>query len=116
MNSEKILILGAGISGLGAAYSCKQRGVKTIILEKNNTYGGLCGNFTIRGYRFDHFVHFSFTKEKEVIDIFNESTEQIITHISTFYSVGFTNKGFDFTFELGETEPMFAAVDITSGN
>ena len=41
---------------------------------------------------------------------------QIITHISTFYSVGFTNKGFDFTFELGETEPMFAAVDITSGN
>ena len=87
MNSEKILILGAGISGLGAAYSCKQRGVKTIILEKNNTYGGLCGNFTIRGYRFDHFVHFSFTKEKEVIDIFNESTEQIITHISNPYNV-----------------------------
>ena len=87
MNSEKILILGAGISGLGAAYSCKQRGVRTIILEKNNTYGGLCGNFTIRGYRFDHFVHFSFTKEKEVIDIFNESTEQIITHISNPYNV-----------------------------
>ena len=41
---------------------------------------------------------------------------QVLTHITTFYSVGFTNKGFDFTFEMGETEPLFAATDVTSGN
>ena len=41
---------------------------------------------------------------------------QILTHITTYYSVGFTNEGFDFTFEMGETEPMFNTSDVTSGN
>lgn len=84
---NKIIILGAGISGLGAAYSCKQRSRKSIIIEKDNTYGGLCGNFTIQGYRFDRFVHFSFAKEREVLDIFNESAGNIITHIPNPYNI-----------------------------
>lgn len=81
------IILGAGISGLGAAYSFKQAKLQSIILEKDDNYGGLCGNFIINGYRFDRFVHFSFTKKKEVIDIFNESTEQTITHTPNPYNV-----------------------------
>lgn len=81
------IILGAGISGLGAAYSYKNRGYSTIVLEKNRDYGGLCGNFIIDGYTFDRFVHFSFTKKKEVIDIFNESTSKIITHIPNPYNI-----------------------------
>lgn len=60
------IILGAGISGLGAGYSLAQNGNNPIILEKDETYGGLCGNFTIEGFRFDRFVHFSFTKDEKV--------------------------------------------------
>ena len=45
------IILGAGISGLGAGYSLAQNGNNPIILEKDETYGGLCGNFTIEGFR-----------------------------------------------------------------
>ena len=84
---KSTVILGAGISGLGAAYSCKRKGINPIILEKDNTFGGLCGNFTIEDYRFDRFVHFSFAKEKAVVDIFNDSAGEIITHIPNPYNI-----------------------------
>ena len=54
MNNNTI-ILGAGISGLGAAYSLRQKGETPLVLEKDETYGGLCGCFTIDGFTFDRF-------------------------------------------------------------
>ena len=52
------LILGAGISGLAAGQKLKEEGNNFLILEKDNSYGGLCDNFEIDGFRFDRFVHF----------------------------------------------------------
>ena len=75
------LILGAGISGLGASYALKGRGEKSVILEKDNTYGGLCGNITINGFRFDRFVHLSFSTIKEVNDIFSQVEGGIYRHL-----------------------------------
>jgi protoporphyrinogen oxidase len=78
---EKILVLGAGISGLGAAYSAKKQGIgEVLVLEKDSDYGGMCGNFEISGFRFDRFVHLSFTKSDEVKRIFNLSVENTIEH------------------------------------
>ena len=37
----RIVILGAGIAGLGAAYTCKKKEIKPLILEKDNTFGGI---------------------------------------------------------------------------
>lgn len=48
---SQVYILGAGISGLGAGYSLRKRGISSVILEKDITYGGLCGNFEINGFR-----------------------------------------------------------------
>lgn len=59
---KQIVILGAGAAGLGANYSLKQKGYNPIVLEKDETYGGLCGNFMIAGFRFDRFVHFDLPK------------------------------------------------------
>lgn len=61
------LILGAGFAGLGAAYAV---GKNAVIFEKDNTWGGLCGNFEINGFRFDKAVHLSFVKEEVVKQIF----------------------------------------------
>lgn len=87
MNMDKTIIIGAGISGLGAAYACRQKDIRPIILEKDDTFGGLCGCFTIDGFTFDRFVHFSFTKEEEVLKIFNSSAGDIITHIPNPYNI-----------------------------
>lgn len=54
-----ITILGAGISGISAAYHLGLNGKHCVIFEKSDDWGGLCGNFNINGFRFDKFVHLS---------------------------------------------------------
>lgn len=82
-NSPKeIIIIGAGIAGLGASYALRKKGLNPIILEKEKTYGGLCGNFTIaEGFRFDRFIHLSFTIDSNIKEIFNKGAKKILTHI-----------------------------------
>lgn len=82
-----IVILGAGISGLGASYALHQNGTKSVVFEKDDTYGGLCGNFTIDGFRFDRFVHFTFSKDEQVNAIFNASSPEIYRHTPEAYNV-----------------------------
>lgn len=76
-----IIVLGAGIAGLGAAYKLSKNNQRIIILEKDSTYGGLCGNFTIEGFRFDRFVHFSFSENEEVNKIFSAGSPGVYHHI-----------------------------------
>lgn len=45
MEDENIVILGAGIAGISAAYHLKQKNKKVKVFEKDNDYGGLCGGF-----------------------------------------------------------------------
>ena len=44
---KQIVILGAGAAGLGANYSLKQKGYNPIVLEKDETYGGLWAQLQI---------------------------------------------------------------------
>ena len=75
------LILGAGISGLGASYALRKNGEESLILEKNDGIGGLCGCFSIKGFRFDRFIHLSFSTIDEVNDIFSKVEGGILRHI-----------------------------------
>jgi len=68
-------ILGSGIAGISAAYHLEQKGHKCIIYEKDSNWGGLCSNFTLDGFRFDRFVHFSFPKDEYITDIFRKSVD-----------------------------------------
>lgn len=81
------VILGAGIAGLGASYALHQRGEKSVIFEKDDTYGGLCGNFTIDGFRFDRFVHFTFSQNEQVNAIFKASSPEIYRHKPEAYNI-----------------------------
>lgn len=67
----KVMVLGAGIAGLSAAYHLSQKGIPASVFEGQADWGGLCSNFTIDGFRFDKFVHFSFTEDKYVKNIFS---------------------------------------------
>lgn len=84
------IILGAGFAGLGAAHAFTEKGLKCTIIEKDNTFGGLCGNFVIDGFRFDRFVHVSFSKIDEVNKLFWESCggdKGMIKHIPNPYNI-----------------------------
>jgi len=68
-----IAILGAGISGISAGYYLGLKEKKAIIFEKNNSWGGLCDNFTIDGFKFDNAIHLSFSKNIYVNKLFSKS-------------------------------------------
>ncbi|QGZ40168.1 UDP-galactopyranose mutase [Pseudoduganella flava] len=73
MEQVDILILGAGIAGLGAALRARELGRDAVIVEERASAGGLLDNFTIDGFRFDHAVHLSFASEPKVREIFDRT-------------------------------------------
>lgn len=68
------VILGSGIAGISAGYHLEKTGEKVVIFERDNDWGGLCGNFTIDGFRFDRFVHFTFAPDEYIKNLFEESS------------------------------------------
>ncbi|MGD1818750.1 MAG: phytoene desaturase family protein [Pleomorphochaeta sp.] len=54
MKSEKqIIIVGAGLAGLTSAAYLSKEGYKVLLIEKNNTCGGLLSSFNHEGFTFD---------------------------------------------------------------
>ena len=55
---QKILIIGAGVSGLSAGIYAQMNGFQTTIYEMHNIPGGLCTAWRRRGYVFDGAVRY----------------------------------------------------------
>jgi len=66
-----VMILGAGVAGLGAALRARELEVEAVVFEANKSAGGLLDNFEIEGFRFDNAVHLSFATEDRVRKIFD---------------------------------------------
>jgi protoporphyrinogen oxidase len=61
MPKGKIIILGAGLAGLSAAWHLQRRGKEALVLEKEPEPGGLCRSRKVSGFTFDcdgHLLHF----------------------------------------------------------
>src|SRR3989338_9721065 len=61
MAKKRIIILGAGLAGLSAAWHLQKRGVDCQVFEKEPEVGGLCRSKNINGFTFDtsgHLLHF----------------------------------------------------------
>ncbi len=57
----KILILGAGLSGLSTGFFLQERGITPLVFEKSDHPGGLCRSIKQDGFTFDisgHLLHF----------------------------------------------------------
>lgn len=73
---KKVVIIGAGPSGLTAAYELCKIGVKSVVLEKDKVVGGISRTVNYRGYLFDIGGHRFFTKVKAVDDLWREILEE----------------------------------------
>lgn len=61
MKNKKIIILGAGVSGLTAAWHLRKKPLDCVVLEKEPEVGGLCRTKDINRFLFDydgHLLHF----------------------------------------------------------
>ncbi len=57
MNNKKVIIIGAGISGLCAGSYLQMNGYDTEIFEMHNIPGGVCTAWKRKGYTFDFCIH-----------------------------------------------------------
>ncbi len=61
MGKQRILILGAGLTGLSAAWHLQKNGLDCAVFEKENQVGGLCRSIKVKDFIFDcdgHLLHF----------------------------------------------------------
>jgi len=60
-SNKRIIVLGAGVAGLSAAWHLQKNGQDCVIFEKEKEVGGLCRSKQINGFIFDydgHLLHF----------------------------------------------------------
>lgn len=61
MSKKEIVILGAGLAGLSAAWHLQKKAIECFVFEKEPAVGGLCRSKQIKGFIFDcdgHLLHF----------------------------------------------------------
>lgn len=61
MGKRKVLILGAGLAGLSAAWHLQKENIDALVFEKEAEAGGLCRSKNVGGFTFDydgHLLHF----------------------------------------------------------
>jgi Protoporphyrinogen oxidase len=67
-----VVIIGGGPAGLTAAYELSKNDVPAVVLEADNTVGGISRTVKYKGYLFDIGGHRFFTKWDEVNKIWDE--------------------------------------------
>ena len=74
---EKIVVLGAGMAGFGAAHRLHNEGACATLYEKHPYHGGHTASWKFdSGFTFDEGPHVSFTDDKRIQDLLAESVNQ----------------------------------------
>lgn len=79
MKQKKFLILGAGLSGLSAAYFLRENKAKAKIFEKEAKPGGLCRSIKKQGFIFDFSGHLLHFRSKKILSLVKKILEGNIT-------------------------------------
>ncbi len=69
---DSVVVIGAGPSGLTAAYELSRLGVSPTVVEKRDKVGGIARTETYKGFHFDMGGHRFYTKAKEVNQMWAE--------------------------------------------
>lgn len=98
----KNVIIGAGPAGLAAGYELTKNGQKVLIIEKENTVGGLCRTVDYRGYKFDFGGHRFFTKNAEVQEFWQEILGDDLLTRPRLSRIYYRQKFFAYPVKLGD--------------
>ena len=72
MAKKRIIILGAGLAGLSAAWHLQRKGYDCRVFEKEAEVGGLCRSRRINGFVFDYSGHLLHFKHKYTLDLIKD--------------------------------------------
>ena len=69
---SNIVVVGAGFTGLSAAYELAKAGHSVTVLEAEAEIGGLASAFNVGEYKLDRFYHHWFTNDIEVMSLIKD--------------------------------------------
>jgi protoporphyrinogen oxidase len=69
---NEIVVLGAGIMGLTAAYELQKKGFRVTVLEKDDRLGGMSASFDFAGTQTERFYHFLCKSDAPVFQLLHE--------------------------------------------
>lgn len=97
MKKYEIIIVGAGPSGLAAAYELYRNGITNIlVIDKNSKPGGLARTEIFENNRFDIGPHRFFTKNKEINQLWQEILGNDFLPIARLTRIFYKNKLFNY--------------------
>jgi len=97
----KVLIVGAGISGLTISYKLAQKGYDVTLIEKEDRIGGLTRSFNYDRFTFDIGPHRFYTLDKEILKfIFQISEIEDLLKIDRKSKIWLFNKYFRWPFDI----------------
>ena len=99
--SMRVAIIGAGLTGLTAAYRLSLKGHKVVIFEKSLDLGGLAESFNVGSEKLDKFYHHMFTSDSELLDLINNlSLKEKLNWYEPKNAIYINNKLYPFTSPL----------------
>jgi protoporphyrinogen oxidase len=63
----RVAVIGAGVTGLTAAYELSKKGIETEVFEKNNCIGGLAAVIPVGYTEVEKYYHHIFVNDKDII-------------------------------------------------
>ena len=107
---SKVVVLGAGLTGLSAAWKLAEQGFGVTVLDRNPFVGGLAATFRRDGYIFDYGPHRYHTRVDYLVDEVADLLEGALdrrVRITHFY---FDNRYFQYPLKA---ENIFSVMDFT---
>lgn len=76
MEQKDIVIIGAGLTGLTAAYHLNKEGADFMVLEKSDTYGGVIQTVKENGFLYEKGPNTGVLGTPEIAELFDELSEE----------------------------------------
>jgi len=90
---RRVAVVGAGFSGLAAAYELARLGHRPIVIEAEAEVGGLAAGFPVGDSRIERFYHHWFTSDRDALALLAElSLADRVVHSSTRTGMYFANR------------------------
>jgi len=115
---RKVIVIGAGISGLSAAIYAQRSGFNVIICEQHNMAGGMCTSWKRKGYLFEGAVHWmTGSSPKTVLYQLWKETGALgddipVTCHDPFYSVEWEGKTLNIYRDIDKTAEQLLAISL----
>lgn len=72
MSRKRVAVIGAGVTGLAAAYDLSRQGHKVVVFEKWPGLGGQGSTFQPNGHRLERYYHHWFRSDRDIVGLMGE--------------------------------------------